>query len=261
MHDDFAVIRHALPREYTHINIYGMADAHIGAKESSLATLRAWVQRVLADPYGYVIIAGDMINNGIKDSKTNVYEEVMPPRQQKRVCVEIFKPLADAGRILAWIPGNHEDRSVKSVDDDPSYDVCVALGIEDVWRPNCAIIKLSVGAVKKDRQVTYGICITHGSSLNKHKKFVAQLENFDVVFSGHTHEEIVYSIYKMHLDLNSGTIKWKRCRVVVLPALLAYAAYAVKKEFTPQVYGSIPVITLSGTRKRVDYHEYDAMLT
>lgn len=150
MHDDFAVIRHALPREYTHTNIYDMADAHIGAKESSLATLRAWVQRVLDDPYGYVIIAGDMINNGIRDSKTNVYEEVMPPRQQKRVCIEIFKPLAD---------------------------------------------------------------------------------------------------------------KWKRCRVVVLPALLVYAAYAVKKEYTPQIYGSIPVITLSGTRKRVDYHEYDAMLT
>ena len=117
MYDAFAVIKHVLPRDYTHINIYGMSDAHIGAKESSLATLRAWVRTVLDDPYGYVIVAGDMINNGIKDSKTNVYEEVMPPRQQKRVCAEIFKPLADAGRILAWIPGNHEERSARSVDD------------------------------------------------------------------------------------------------------------------------------------------------
>ena len=149
MYDAFAVIKHVLPRDYTHINIYGMSDAHIGAKESSLATLRAWVRTVLDDPYGYVIIAGDMINNGIKDSKTNVYEEVMPPRQQKRVCAEIFKPLADAGRILAWIPGNHEERSARSVDDDPSYDICVALGIEDVWRLTVQLLKSASAPQRK----------------------------------------------------------------------------------------------------------------
>ena len=261
MYDAFTVIKHVLPRDYTHINIYGMSDAHIGAKESSLSTLRAWVRTVLDDPYGYVIIAGDMINNGIKDSKTNVYEEVMPPRQQKRVCAEIFKPLADAERILAWIPGNHEERSARSVDDDPSYDICVSLGVEDVWRPDCAIIKISVGSAKKDRQVAYGICVTHGSSQNKHRKFVAQIENFDVAFSGHTHAQSVEPMYKMHLDLNSGTVKWKRCRIVVLPSLMDYASYAIRKELTPQMYGSIPVITLCGTRKRVDYHEYDTMIT
>lgn len=238
-----------------------MADAHIGAKESSITTLQAWVQRVLSDPVGYVIIAGDMINNGIKDSKTNVYDEVMPPHKQKQLCVELFKPLAEAGRILAWIPGNHEDRSVRTVDDDPSYDICAKLNIEHLWRANCACIKINLGSAKKDRQVAYGICVTHGASINKHRKFVAQLEGFDVVFSGHTHEQMVTPVYKMHLDLNSGSVKWKRCRIIVLPALLAYASYAVKKEYTPQLYGDIPVVTLSGTRKSVDYHEYDILAT
>lgn len=60
--------------------------------------LEKQVKEILSDPYGYVVFVGDIIDNGLKNSKTNVYEQTMRPKEQKETADEIYRPLKD--RIL-----------------------------------------------------------------------------------------------------------------------------------------------------------------
>ena len=83
MQKDFVMVKHKLPWNLPYIHIYPCADIHIGAAEFDERLFKTWVQTVQDDPYGYVAFAGDLMNFGVKTSKTNVYEETMRPAQQK----------------------------------------------------------------------------------------------------------------------------------------------------------------------------------
>lgn len=115
------MIVHKLSTELPYINIYPIGDVHIGSKECDMKMLLEWRKLVLDDPYGYAVIVGDMMNMALKTSKSNVYEDVMNPLQQKEFCYEFLLPIRD--KILAACSGNHEQRNVKEVGTNPLYDV------------------------------------------------------------------------------------------------------------------------------------------
>jgi len=73
--------------------------------------LEAWSdfkKKLLNEPNSYITVAGDMMNNGLKNSVTNVYQETMRPRDQKKWLVEQLRDVKD--KILCVVPGNHENR-------------------------------------------------------------------------------------------------------------------------------------------------------
>jgi hypothetical protein len=51
-------------------------------------------------------------------------------------------------RFFALFPGNHENRNDKEVDNNPLYDVCCKLDIEDKFRENSAFIILRIGDIE-----------------------------------------------------------------------------------------------------------------
>ena len=121
------MVKHKLPWDFPYIHLYPIADAHIGSAEFDEKLFKLWVQTVQGDPYGYAVIAGDMLNNGIKTSKTNVYEEKMRPAQQKEYLYEALNPIKE--KILGACGGNHCYRNIRDVDDaaveaylEESYD-------------------------------------------------------------------------------------------------------------------------------------------
>lgn len=121
MLNDFVMVKQKLPWDYPYIHIYPCADVHAGSIEHDEKLFRLWVQTVHDDPYGYAVLAGDMMNNGVKTSKTNVYEETMRPSQQKEYLFDSLKPIKE--KILGACGGNHCYRNIREVDDDPLYDV------------------------------------------------------------------------------------------------------------------------------------------
>lgn len=251
MINDFVVIQRKFPRALRCIRIYPLFDLHIGAKECNMKLALRWRERVLNDPEGYVILGGDLINNGVKDSKTNVYEETMMPRAQEDTLCEFLKPLVNADKILGWHDGNHEYRSAKAVDHCPGYTCACRLGIEHLYRQNACFYKISLGAAKKDRQITYAIVSTHGASRNKHDKFTHCVENADVYVSGHTHTEEISTVSVLRMDLYSGTVKPRAIKRCIVSSFLDYGGYAMRAEHAPQVREDIQVIVLNGQKKHV----------
>ena len=62
-----------LPRNLPHINIYTFGDKHIGSAQSNIQLLKKQIANVISDEYGVLIICGDMLDFGLKNSKPNIY--------------------------------------------------------------------------------------------------------------------------------------------------------------------------------------------
>ena len=117
MLNDFEPIIIDFPAK-TDISIRPLFDLHIGSAQFNEKRFTQFVDDVLADPKCYVVIGGDLMDMGLKNSVTSCYEQTMRPSEQKRYCTELLRPLAAANRILCGTSGNHENRAVKECDDN-----------------------------------------------------------------------------------------------------------------------------------------------
>lgn len=252
MLNDFKMVVHKLPRDLDYINLYPLADLHIGSAEFNEPMFKLWVKTVEDDPNGYFVTAGDLLNNGIKSSKTNVYEETMRPFQQKEYFYEAIKHLKD--KWLVGVGGNHEYRNAKEVDSDPTYDVMCRLKIEDRYRQNGAFVKIAVGTrTSNQKQVAYGIVITHGASRNKHDKFALSIDGADLFISGHTHDENYEPDAKVKMDMQNEMVSIVPYKKVVCTPFQGYGGYALRGEYLPVAVSEFQVLRLDGKSKKINF--------
>ena len=247
--DDFVLIQSKY-EELDHLNIYPLGDVHIGSKECDLDLLKQWVEMVKNDPNGGVVIVGDMMNMGLRNSKSNVYEEKLSPMGQKELCYDLLNPIAD--KIIAGCSGNHEYRAVKEVGLNPLYDVFCRMRIEDRYRENACFIKLTVGKCRHNPN-TYGVVLTHGSSKTKDEKWTYGVDNCDCFISGHTHEATHKPLGKIRMDLAHNKVKTVGYQQIVVTPFQSYGGYAVRGKYMPNHLGQFQCITFDGTSKKVGY--------
>lgn len=124
MKKDFDLIVHKFKKSIT---IVPVADVHLGAIEHDNKAWCSFLRYVRTNKDVYLVLAGDLINNSLRTSVANPFDEVLRPREQKIRMVEYLKPIKD--RILCAVPGNHERRSTKDSDIDITYDIMAKLDI------------------------------------------------------------------------------------------------------------------------------------
>lgn len=249
MLDDFTLI-HSNYENLEYLNVYPIGDVHIGSKEFDEDLFRDLTKRIADDPNAAVVIIGDMLNMGLRNSKSNVYEETLSPMEQKELCYELLKPIAD--KIIGGCSGNHEYRAVKEVGMNPLYDVFCRLRIEDRYRENACFIKLTVGKQGKNPN-TYGVVLTHGSSKNKDEKWTYSIDGCDCFISGHTHLGTHQPLGKIRMDLTHNKVKTVGYQHVVVMPFQSYGGYAVRGKYMPTHIGQFQRITFDGKTKRVGY--------
>ena len=232
---DFDMIIHKLPDSLDEIRIYPLGDLHVGAAEFDEEFFKAWCRAVENDPFGYVVIAGDLMNNGLKDSKTNSYEEVMPPSEQKEYIHSALEPLAN--KILAATEGNHERRSGKAADSQPLYDIMCWLRRQEVYRKRCCFVKVNLGRKSHRKPSSYGIVVTHGGSNNAMKQFGASIDGCDLLICGHTHGGEETPSSKIYIDMRNELVTQVPYRTVRCTSFLNYGGYAIEKPYMPQSTG------------------------
>lgn len=235
-----------------------MCDVHLGAAEHKEKEWESFCSQVLNDSNAYIILGGDLINNATKSSVSNVYAERMRPREQKRIMTEMLKPLAK--KILCMVSGNHERRSSKEVDDDPSYDIACKLDIEDRYRENVAFLKIQMGNPQWDGKTnpTYLLVVTHGSgggmltggSVNRSERFGYVLDGCDALIVGHTHKPFITQPAKILIDARNNKVSIKPFKVICSTSWLEWGGYAAQKMLTPASFAP-QVITLQGKRKEI----------
>lgn len=257
MLSDFLMIRHEIP-DNDDVVIYPIADVHLGAIEHMEREWDAFCQSVMMSPRAFIILGGDLINNATKSSVSNVYEETIRPREQKAQMVKRLEPLRE--RILCAVPGNHELRSAKEVDDDPVYDIMCKLDLEDLYRENIAFVKIKIGKKGTDGEhnPSYVIVVSHGAgggiltggSVNRAERFGYTIDGADMLIVGHTHKPFVTAPEKIQIDRHNERISMVPFRVVSCTSWLNYGGYAARKMLNPASH--VPqIITLCGSRKRI----------
>jgi predicted phosphodiesterase len=240
MLNDFEMITH----EFNHpISIFPISDVHYGTLGHLKKEWLDFCKMVERTDNVYLILGGDMINNNTRSSVGSPWEDTVRPREQKNQMVEMLKPLAENGRILCNVPGNHEMRSAKDCDDDPNYDIMCKLDLEDIYRQDTAFMKVSLGHRKNDNTPiqSYTFAVNHGSgsggttgaAINKAESFSRNIDGLDCFVVGHTHKGAVTKPSKIVIDRKNNKVTTVPFTVVSMVSWLNYGGYALRSMLLP----------------------------
>jgi predicted phosphodiesterase len=254
---DFNMIIHKFP-EREDITIIPIADVHLGARECMEQEFIKFIDSIKDKPNVYLVLGGDLINNATRSSVTNIFEEIMRPADQKKEMSKILAPVAH--KILAAVSGNHERRSGKDADDDPTYDILCKIDREDVYRENMAFVKFQFGDPAKngENNPTYTIVVTHGAgggaltsgAVLKGERFGYAIDGMDALIIGHTHKPFTTQPGKIVIDKYNNKVSVKPFKVINMTSWLDYSGYAAAKMLLPSSH-CMHTLTLRGTRKEM----------
>ena len=245
------------------ITVIPIADVHLGSPGCLEQEFIKFIDTVSKTPNVYLVLGGDLIDNGTKSSVTNPFAATMPPSQQKREMANILSSVRD--RILCLVPGNHERRSGKDADDDPVYDIAAKLDLEDLYRENIAFVKIQLGKESNGNvrcagpeRPTYNLVVTHGagggiytgSSVNRGERFGYIIDGMDALIVGHTHKPYTTQPGKIFIDSRNNRVSIKPFKVICATSWLQFGGYAAQQMLSPSTH-CLNKITLRGNTKEI----------
>lgn len=251
-----------LPDNLKEIELHPLADLHLGDAHSDWELIQGELKHIMETPNAYCILGGDLMDSAIKSSIGDIYTANIQPMEQLRQCVEIFEPLAKAGKILAVVGGNHEFRHYKTNGVDMTSLMCSQLNIADKYSSETAVIFLRFGHdVKHNRPQCYSIYLTHGSGGGRREggkinrlADLATIIDTDVYVCGHTHLPAVFRQSFFRADRQNNSVFRCEKLFVNTAAALNYGGYGEVQGYKPASKIN-PVILLSGTK-----HEMAAII-
>ena len=215
-------------------------------------------------PNVYITLGGDLLNNGLKNSLTNVYRERYMPSEAKRMMAKMLEPVRD--RILCAVSGNHERRTSKEVDCDLTYDIMSKLDLETLYRENIAFVKIQMGVpeletgskTNGEKRPTYNLVVTHGAgggiltggSVNRNERFGYVIDGMDALIVGHTHKPFTSQPGKIVIDPRNNKVSIKPFKVITSTSWLQWGGYAAQKMLLPSTH-CLHTLHLSGDHKEI----------
>lgn len=258
MLNDFEMIVH----EFNHpITIFPISDVHFGALNHMEKEWLDFCKMIERTDNTFLILGGDMINNNTRSSVGSPWDDTVRPREQKKRMVEMLSPIKD--RILCAVSGNHEMRSAKDADDDPTYDIMTKLDLEDLYRQDSAYMKVSLGHRKRDNAPiqSYTFNVTHGAGggstgamINKAEGFSRTIDGLDCFVVGHAHKGAVTKPEKIVIDRKNNKITLSHYVVVAMVSWMNYGGYALRKMMAPSQVADPQRLnlTMNEHRKRIE---------
>jgi predicted phosphodiesterase len=248
------VIIRQYPRETEYLTLYPIADVHWGAAECMEREFQAYLRRIQEDESAAVLLAGDLINNGIKSSVTNVYEEKYTPHQQKKDMIALLEPIKH--KVVAGVRGNHEYRCVKETSTDVMDDIFSKLGIDDAYACDAGFIKVSLGEKSNRKPATYMIYLSHGSGggallgsgLSRQDSYHMAIEGVDISVTGHVHKPTKTPSARMVFDPRNNNVIKSNTLIFVCTSWLDYAGYPERAQMRPTAFYP-DTIRLDGMKK------------
>ena len=92
--------------QFDEIEIYPIHDLHYGNECFDAHKWNELTKLILAKENRFCIFVGDLMENAVPNSKSDVFSQTATPREQQEFIESVFKQFAD--RTLAIVDGNHE---------------------------------------------------------------------------------------------------------------------------------------------------------
>lgn len=247
------------PPEQEIMNVYILADAHIGDKYSNIEALTGHIKSIEDDPLAGVILNGDVLNMATTNSVSDTYTETMSPDYAIDFICDLLEPIVD--KILVITEGNHENRIGKADGVHIMRQVAKRLGIFDKYAETAYMLFVSVGKYNgrtpKDRvrQMTYAIYGKHGygggkrvgSKMNRVEDMRA-ICDADVYIHAHTHTPAAFKLGFNRVDYRNKSTQTIEQLFINANAWLDYGGYGEAMGFSPASL-SPPKVRLYSKRK------------
>ena len=247
-------IRCDLPFAET-IEIHPMSDLHIGDSQCDYKLVLERIEYIKNTPNAYCILDGDLMDTAIASSIGDTYAANLQPMEQLKHCVKIFEPIKD--KILAVLPGNHENRVYKSDGIDLTEIMSAQLGISDRYSPTTALLFIRFGkgnSKQHHRPQLYTIYVTHGSGGGRREggkvnrlADLASIVDADAYIHGHVHLPLVFKESFFRVSGSNSSVALVDKLFVNTAASLNYGGYGDKAGFKPASKRS-PIIYLNGLK-------------
>lgn len=243
------------------IEIVPIADIHLGDPMCDYRRVMETIQYIDEHDNVYCVLNGDLMDCAIRTSIGDSYSAEIPPMSQLQKCVEIFKPLADANKILCVLPGNHEERIYKTDGVDMTSLMCQQLDIPERYSNTTALLFLrfgrDCGRNHHNRKECYTIYCNHGNGGGRKEggkvnrvADLASVVDADIYIGSHTHLPFVMKEAFFRIDTANSSVAKVDKLFVNTSAALEYGGYGDRAAFKPASLDN-PVIWLSGTVKKM----------
>ena len=252
-------IRLNLGSKVDKVNIYPLADLHVGSKFHLNKKLKQDIEVIKNDKNGYVILNGDLINNALKNSVSDIYEELMNPEDTLDYLVELLTPIKD--KIIGVVSGNHESRTYKQTGLRPLKNLCYRLGVMDKFSDISNLILLSFGKNKgrTKTQHTFKIYQTHGrgggklvgSKANRVHNLSNIIVNADVYIHSHTHTPITFKDSYMLIDSRNKGLSQQDRLYVNTNAYEGFGGYGEVIGLAPSNHDMVKIVLDTSDGKNV----------
>jgi UDP-2,3-diacylglucosamine pyrophosphatase LpxH len=253
-------IRVDLPETLTGVELHVLSDLHIGDSMSDSQLIQKALNHILETPNAVCVLGGDLMDTAIASSVGDTYGANLQPMEQLKLCVKLFRPLADAGKIVALVPGNHENRVYRSDGLDMTGIMAAQLGLQDRYSPTTALLFLRLGrndSTNHHRKIAYSVYVTHGSGggrkeggkINRLVDY-AQIVDADAYICGHTHLPAVLRTSYYRVCMSNSSVQLVDKVYVNTASWLSYGGYGDSAGFKPASKRN-PVLYFSGEKHEV----------
>lgn len=151
--------------------------------------------------------------------------------------------------------GNHEfNRASKDADMFPLFDISLALGIEDRYRSEGAVVDIGVGDYSHSnsgRQVRYVGRIQHKAQMLKNYGSSDGWEGIDFFVYGHDHRPCDLPRSKMVYDTKNKTISEKPIENIDCGSFLNFGGYGERNGYRAASQKKFSLI-LDGKKKLIE---------
>jgi len=204
-------------KKYSTVELMMLTDLQYGNKmfqENRFVEFRDWI---LSEPNRFALLGGDLIDAATPLSIQSPFDNTVQPSDQVLGLIELIGPLA--GRIIGYVGGNHERRTIKSFGDAGQLiatllRVKYSRGIQfiDVYYGSHDPFKISLWHGT-------GAARTKGARLNMLHRFMGQGDS-QLYLCGHLHD--VVATYDWRQWRDGDRIKLRKIAGVMSSSFLEY---------------------------------------
>jgi len=169
--------------------LYPIGDFHFGSAQCNEDFMKQTIAEIKDNPNAYWVGMGDMLENAIIGSKSDIYTQTVPPKEQIEYICDLLEPIKEKGLFL--IAGNHEQRTMRLVGLIPEEHIAYRLGMSYVGFSCYAVFQ--VASSKNPNSFNcyfhhnYGGGYTYGGKVNRAEALRRITPTADAIFSGHFH--------------------------------------------------------------------------
>lgn len=170
------------------LELLQVTDVQYGHKACDTETVDKYLAWVLAQDNRYILFGGDMVDAGHVQSKGSPFEQIGDPQAELWKFCKLFAPVRH--RVLGYVGGNHERRSIPTFGD---IGKSIATVLELPYSPGKQHIDVIFGGHKPFKISMWhggGGGATKGTLANGLVKFMNQADS-QLYLLGHLHQAMV----------------------------------------------------------------------